>query len=330
MDFNPDPGKTFSRGTSRYFLNGRAADIIHFDTPKSAGQWVGTVQSSNGNKLLIKPEALLNNNDGLCFFNDHGALEGVKVNVANGTFLTLARNIGNPVGTKLYRNYDHAFTEILKNSKTERKVRMRIQVSLTEAGLVIAGDDEDGITLQLFFAVERIPALKKEKAENLLRTQMSKSGDTIFDITELSIQWDEPLFIPVAEMNRMRRQFLEEFLAYRVSQFAPNKAYMSTGNHNFLSSTVDFTENVSNRPARSFYKDHGADSVEPALEISKAYSGKRVMTMKHCLKYQLGYCPAEPSHTRMPHREPLFLVDGSRGFRIEFDCGECRMNLYHL
>jgi 23S rRNA 5-hydroxycytidine C2501 synthase len=45
FDFVPDPAKTFSRGTSNYFLQGRSADIVSSDTPKSAGEYIG--------KLLI-------------------------------------------------------------------------------------------------------------------------------------------------------------------------------------------------------------------------------------------------------------------------------------
>jgi hypothetical protein len=70
--------------------------------------------------------------------------------------------------------------------------------------------------------------------------------------------------------------------------------------------------------------------IEPALETSRDFRDKRLMTMKHCLKYQLGYCPKENRNETIPWEEPLLLKDGNRKFRLDFDCGECKMNLYQI
>lgn len=328
FDFIPDPGKTFSRGTGNYFLFGRTPDMVSFDTPKSAGEYIGKVIHSNGNSAEIDTGISLANNDGLCYFNAGGVLEGVKVNIADGRKVEFARKVGLLPGTRIYRNYDHEFSETLRRSQTSRKVEIRLEVSEFEDGLVIVAEDEDCNLFSLQFKTEKTVARDRDKALAMLREQLSKSGDTIFDVTEVELKLDNPLFFPVSVINRIRREFLDKFLEYRLSCFEPGIPFTPVVPDGKYFSSVDYTWNVSNRLSEDFYREHGAGKIEPAVEISRDYSGKKLMTMKHCLKYQLGYCPREKGHNKGEFREPLYLVDGRRRFRLEFDCQSCRMNLY--
>jgi putative protease len=56
-------------------------------------------------------------------------------------------------------------------------------------------------------------------------------------------------------------------------------------------------------------------------------AGRKVMTTKHCIKYELGGCP----HQKRPisFDEPLYLVDedGLR-LRLAFNCRDCLMDVY--
>lgn len=330
FDFEPDPSKTFSRGSSHYFLNGRSDDLVSFETPKSAGEFIGTVIRSQGRMLELKTGELLNNNDGLCYFDPSGNLSGLKVNVADGNRLTLAGEGNLPQGTKVFRNYDHKFSEMLKSRRTRRKVDIRLSVKERNQGLLIQGRDEDGISLEREFAVEKFPARDAAKAEEILKEQMGRSGDSIFRVVETRVDWAEPLFLPVSLINRVRREFLDEFTGLRIQKRDTGRKFNHNSDARFPVTQVDFTENISNSLSRQFYERHGVVSAAPALEVTEDYAGKRLMTMKHCLKYQLGYCRKYGGSDQVPWVEPLFLVDGDRRFRLEFDCTACRMNLYHL
>jgi 23S rRNA 5-hydroxycytidine C2501 synthase len=329
FDFVPDPAKTFSRGTSNYFLQGRSADIVSSDTPKSAGEYIGTVDRCHGKILKISSEKSLNNNDGLCFFNSEGKLEGAKVNIAQGNSITLAEEVALQTDTKIYRNYDHAFTELLKNSRTTRKIPVNIQVSAVEEGLRLIISCDEGISYQSVFPVEKTVARQSEKAVETLQVQLSKSGDTVFEVGNVSVDWIEALFLPVSQINQIRRSFLDAYLQFRIEQRNSNTPFIHHTNAELPFKQVSFSENVANRLAEEFYREHGAVDIEPAMEVTKISHGKRLMTMKHCLKYQLGYCPKEKDHNQAPFKEPLFLIDGNRKFRLEFDCLECRMNLFN-
>jgi len=323
------PAKTFSRGSSKYFIKGRNPDMVNFDTPKSGGEFVGTVVQSAGKSIEIKTSTTLNNNDGLCYFDQDGKLNGFKVNVANGGRISVPEAVSLRPGTRLYRNYDHAFNEIIRNSRPVRKIPVDISVSGVEDVLELAVTGEDNVPFYKSFRIEKITAHQPDKVPQVLKAQMARSGDTLFDVRSVAVNWPNPSFLTVSQINSIRREFLTAYMMHRLQHRKHNTAKKIWNDVPLPVKTVDFTWNVSNRLSKLFNEEHGAESIEPAVEITKNYAGKRLMTMKHCLKYQLGYCPHEKKHTPSAYAEPLFLVDGNRRFRLEFDCSACRMNLYN-
>ena len=329
FDFTPDPAKTFSRGSTSYFIQGRNPEIVSFDTPKSGGEFVGTVVQSAGKSIEIETSTILNNNDGLCFFDQEGRLRGFKINVAAGSRLSVPEPVALSPGTRLYRNYDHAFNEIIRNSRLVRRIPIDISVSGSEDELELAISGEDNVPYRMSFPIEKITARHPEKIPQLLKVQLARSGDTLFEVRNVMVNWPDPSFLAVSQINNIRRVFLAAYMEHRLQLRKLYTARKIWKDVPLPVKRVDFTWNVSNRLSGLFYEEHGAESIEPALEITKNYAGKRLMTMKHCLKYQLGYCPHEKKHTPPACKEPLFLVDGNRRFRLEFDCRECRMNLYH-
>ena len=328
--FEPDPAKTFSRGTSSYFLLGRHPGITSFDTPKSAGERVAVVLSSDGRHARVKAEAGLHNNDGITFYNSDGILSGAKINKAEGNNITWAEAVRLSPGTVLYRNYDHQFSEMLRNSRPVRRIALKITLRETAEGLLLEGADEQGIILSRHFRFDKMVARDPAKAALLFREQMAKAGDTPFEVTAVEIPGDFSLFLPVSQVNALRRDFLEAFLLERERLHPVEVRRKGETGLSLFSGKIPWEENVANALAEQFYRKHGADAVEPALEISRDYRGRRLMTMKHCLKYQQGHCAREGAPVDPQWTEPLFLFDGVRKFRLEFDCRECVMNLYHL
>lgn len=78
--FNPQPEKTFNRSATDYFANGRQADIGAFDTPKFAGEELGKVTKVGKDFIEIATEIELHNGDGVCFFDVHKELVGLRIN----------------------------------------------------------------------------------------------------------------------------------------------------------------------------------------------------------------------------------------------------------
>jgi len=94
---------------------------------------------------------------------------------------------------------------------------------------------------------------------------------------------------------------------------------------------LDYSFNVSNSLAKSFYERHGAKVLENCFEKQENTRGKKVMTTKHCLRYFLGECPKEKKQAEPERRikEPLYLVYGGRKYRVSFDCQKCVMEIWN-
>lgn len=328
FDFEPAPLKSFSRGATTYFLYKRSPEITGFETPKSKGEFVGAVKKARGKTLEIELQMPLSNNDGLTFFDDIGDLKGMKVNSANGNTITLAEQTGLETGTKIYRNYDHKFTEQLKNSRTMRKISLGLTVEETENGLQITGRDEDGIIFRKEYDLEKVAAQNPQKSETTLREQLGKSGDSVFAVNSVALAWRQPFFLPISKINEIRRDFLAAFEEERAKKHPASKPFVHNRNSKFPAGSVDYSENIANRLARKFYREHGVQKISNALETEKNYAGKKLMTTKHCLKYQFGFCPKETAGRKTPLAEPLFLKDESRKLRLEFDCRQCCMYVF--
>lgn len=88
--FTPALEKTFNRGFTHYFFNGRQKDISSFNTPKAMGEYVGYVKEIRRGSFNVAGTAMFANGDGLCFFNRLKKLEGFRVNRVETTASTLS------------------------------------------------------------------------------------------------------------------------------------------------------------------------------------------------------------------------------------------------
>ena len=75
FDFTPRLDKSFSRGFTHYFLQGRDREISSFDTPKSLGEEMGTMKEQRGNYLTVAGVKPFHNGDGVCFLDEQGRLQ---------------------------------------------------------------------------------------------------------------------------------------------------------------------------------------------------------------------------------------------------------------
>jgi putative protease len=68
----------------------------------------------------------------------------------------------------------------------------------------------------------------------------------------------------------------------------------------------------------------GVEHVDDAYEVSGDRSEKRLMTTKHCIRYELGLCTKQRKD-KQKSASQLMLYDGVRKFRLQFDCANCQM-----
>ena len=333
FDFKPQLDKSFSRGFTNYFLQGRRQDIASFDTPKSLGEEMGTLKEQRGNYLTVAGVKPFHNGDGVCFLDEQNGLQGFRINRVDGNKLYPAGEVPHiKPRTRLYRNFDQDFERILVRKSSERKLAVNWELSDTSWGFALTATDEDDNRVTLSFPYSKELA-RTPQAENL-RTQLSKLGNTPFEVVNnvsdeasgLVLKLSQNWFIPASVIADWRRRVIEKLIAVRRIAYRRELAVWKPTRHAFPITSLTYLGNVMNTAAKSFYLSHGVLSVEPAYEKQPVQNAV-LMFCKHCLRYSMGWCPTHQK-LRSPYREPYYLVaaDGKR-FRLDFDCKHCQMKV---
>ena len=82
---------------------------------------------------------------------------------------------------------------------------------------------------------------------------------------------------------------------------------------------------MANRLATKFYKEHGVEEIEPAMETTGKTDGKIVMTTRYCLRRELGCCLKGENGNKLG--KTITLKSGNVCMSVEFDCKNCQMLL---
>lgn len=323
--FKPQPDKSFSRGFTSYFLNGRTADIYSFDTPKSLGEEMGRVKEVRKGCITVAGIKSFNNGDGVCFIDHAGKLQGFRVNRVDGNKLYPQAMPVISKGVRLYRNLDQEFEKVLSKPSAERKIVVSIELGENNFGfsLTVADEDDNQITITLPLAKEHA---RTPQSENI-RNQLSKLGNTPFEATKVDINLSENWFLPASVLADLRRQAVDKLLMTRRINYRKVIATLKKTDHPFPHQSLTYLGNVSNSLSKAFYLNHKAIPAEPAFELQTPENAVLMFT-KHCLRYSMGWCPVHQKE-KSPYQEPFFLTtsDGKR-FRIQFDCKNCQMKIF--
>lgn len=326
LGFKPDLDKTFNRGYTRYFIFGRKEKVGAIDTPKSLGKAIGTVTEIGQGFFRMTGEQV-RNGDGLCFFNASGALSGFRVNRSDLDRIYPNTLEGVSKGVSLYRNRDHEFFQMLEKASAVRRVGVTFWFKQSETRITLDVTDEDGNQAEAFIDTPYQAARNPETVRDQTVAHLSAAGNTLYIIEGFDLDPEQPGFLPLSTLNRLRREVLERLTAVRVRRYQRADAPFSPNTEPFPEKTVDFRANVLNRHAKKFYARHGANVIEPALEAGGDPSGKRVMTTRYCIRHQLDLCP-KFNKQAFSFKEPLILSDGRRNYRLSFDCHRCEMHVY--
>jgi len=207
LSFTPDVERTFQRGYTDYFLNGRQKGMACLLTPKSMGQRVGTVKSVRGGCIVVSSLCSFSNGDGLCY-DAGGRLAGFRVNRAEGNHLyPHVMPEGLREGTVLYRNQDMAMERALEGCTAVRKLPLKWTLDREDDGFTLTAELEDGRCAREHFPWEKQPA-KSDQSGSIAET-LSRLGDTPYESAgvKCSGQW----FIPRSILTEWRRRTIEKF-----------------------------------------------------------------------------------------------------------------------
>lgn len=213
---------TFSRGfTTGAF--GQDKERFQTDFPGHVGQELGKVQKADGQQVTIDTSASVHAGDTVAA----GGADQRAVAVTSarrtkaGLRLTLADRIPLKIGETLYKKSDARVEKRLRDI-----VRKGGRKTYLEASFVALRDTPLRLTLmlpdgQIVTAHGPVPQKARTKATDALaiRAQIQRTGNTPFEIDELSILLDDGLSIPKSVINALRRDALDKAAALRTERY---------------------------------------------------------------------------------------------------------------
>lgn len=329
-DFEPDPARSFTRGFTRYYFDARKPSqegklyrVASFDTPKATGAPLGRVAKTGRDFFTLENRAETLPGDGICFLF-RGELSGTNVNRTEGERIYPNRMEGILPGIMLYRNYDRRFSSAVERSRVRRTIDAYARFEWNGRTLTLHLRDETGAEAEATLPGPFDPAQNPEKMRSLLRSQTAKSGDTVFAVRNVELPDDIPPFLPSSAVNELRRTALDLLLRSRLDRLSRKKPKKEDTSFPYPDTRLGPEYNVTNPLAERFYRDHGATRIEPGLDLEATTSGSRVMTSSYCIRRETGQC----LRGKTEWKEPLYLIRGTRRYRLEFDCARCLMHLY--
>ncbi len=312
--FTPDPEKSFHRGFTEAFLDGRKGKVASEDAAKSLGEYIGEIADVRGREIVVRSSRALANGDGLSFVLPGGEVTGARAEVVRGDRVTLREPVGLMPGVRVYRSLNVAFERELEKNMPKRVVDVRIDWrsgdARTEPGMTpevepgmtgnepvttVTATTEDGLTAELRFRDDAPLADKPEAALESLRRQLGKHAGP-FAFTVASVEADPVRFYSAAFLNQLRRD-----LAARLQELAEN------------------------RPRREV--PHTPQPGAAAHNVSTLAIPGELLRSRYCIRWELGLCPkAANRHPRLDRgSEPLYLVNQGNRLRLRFDCARCEM-----
>ena len=303
--FEINPEKSFNRGFTDFFINGRQKGIDSPFTPKSMGEYIGEVEWCNPLRMELATDKTLHNGDGLCFLNENNELIGIRADVVNGfvglshrgSRLTVSCNRphGAHRGAKIYRNLDLEWQKQVEASTGNRKIDINLTLAETETGYEMVAVCRDAINrVSTSVTCEKVPATNPEKATENIRKKALQWGDTPFLPNHLELQFAEPRLIPASVIGEMKRQLVEKLTDalindhrfHRSLRRIPKEESMQTPTSSF--SIINSQFSILNSPQLPTEQLNNSQLTTDPDAIPT-----QLMTCHHCIRYANGMCSKE-------------------------------------
>jgi len=329
--FTPDPYKTFNRGFTELFLDGKRGRWAAMDAAKSMGEEIGTVRSAGRDGIIVdlcRKDIILGNGDGFSFVARDGSVTGFRGDVCNGNSIRCRTVDGIFSGARLFRNINAAFEKELDRQPCIREIPVDVKLEFFgEDGTWIVkalAETADGRKTAVSIEAGDQTASNRDRMAEMFRTQIGKTaGHYHFTLTGLPAEGSLP-FMSASSLNGIRRALAEkldtipcikkEILRRDIEVLQWEKK---------LSKDLSYKYNVSNRLSGSVYRMAGAEVIEPAYELAHQAHAE-LMRTRYCIRFELGICP---KYHKAKDSGPLFLVNNGQRFALHFDCRNCEMTI---
>lgn len=212
----------FNRGfTTGHLFNCTEEELMNTKSPNHIGLQIGKVIEVTKNKIKIKLDKPLNQQDGIRFLNSNKGLIVNYLYNKNKKLVNTASDIcyiDNKIGLTendiVCKTIDYNLNKSLKELPS-RKVPVTITVESyigKNLSIELIDDENNKISLQGNIVEKaKTEAITKER----IKQQVSKLGNTPFECQSVHLKCDEGIFISIKELNDIRRNAVEELIQKR-------------------------------------------------------------------------------------------------------------------
>ncbi len=332
IEFEPNASRTFTRGAGEYFFDGKRRGVASFDTPKAMGERIGKVVRADRRGIILDRRHDLATGDGVCFITN-GSLIGTNVVGVEGERVQLNRYDGVAVGVELFRNYNRIFSQAVERSRVKRTIGVYFRLSFQDDKLYLYSTGECGGSGVASIPYTYTEPRDKQKNEDAIRKQLMRTGDTMFEVKEIVIESN--IFVPMSILADLRRKSLEELMNTQAEWFGKDlnaslKGAVRVASRSILCKSVKYPtsiltpqDNVTNRLAREFYTKCGVEEIAEGLDCRTSTAGEQVVISDYCIRREIGECLLEKPRLR----GDLYLVRGTKKYKLVFDCKACQMKI---
>src|SRR5215475_5371643 len=233
--------QVYSRGLGPYFLTGtNHQQVVHGRAPRHRGVQVGAVVRVVFDGVHVKCLHAIKRGDGLVFDaatwrspeepEEGGSVyevQAVSRDVVLLQFGLWAVDFARiRVGDLVWRSFDPTLPRRLKRlteATTPVYTRPMSFAVTARSGesLQMVVQTANGHSARGTGSVPLTPAQHRALDEAFLREHLGKLGGTPFHLEAVTLDSAEPLFVPVSEVNAMRRQGVEQLMALQTSYETP-------------------------------------------------------------------------------------------------------------
>lgn len=213
----------FNRGFTKGHLFGdKNEKLMNIKTPNHQGIHLGTVLEIKKDKIKIKLDDVLNQEDGIRFSCDDKGLivnflyneQGLLINKAKkGDIVYVDNKIGLKNKGEVLKTIDHSLEKELA-ILPERKVEINCAV-IAKIGkkLSIAFSDGENKIAKSGGVIEK--ASTKPTTNDVIKEKISSLGNTPFALKNIEIISDDNIFLSMSELKKIRRDIIEELIEIR-------------------------------------------------------------------------------------------------------------------
>ena len=329
--FTPDTCKTFNRGYTELFIDGKRGKWASMDAAKSMGEEIGTVQNLGKDNITVRlagNDIVLSNGDGFSFVAKDSTVCGFRGDVCKGNRIYCKNTAALYVGARLFRNINTAFEKEIDRNRCSREILAEAALSFSKDGNIWSVSatctTEDGRKVCGMYDGGDQDAANLDRMKSVIEGQIGKAaGDFRFQVTEITCPDGLP-FISASALNAIRRDLASQLETMPCIKRDLLKRTVSTRQKSEkVQKEISYKSNVSNHLSASVYKDAGAQGIEDAYELSHTGKAELIRT-KYCIRYELNMCPV---HHKAKNIGPLFLTNNGRRLALHFDCRNCEMTV---